>query len=166
MPKTAAGLLMYRRRPAGLEILLVHPGGPYYANKDDGAWGIPKGHAEEGEELLAAARREFTEETGLASAGPFIELQPVRLKSGKVVHAWAFEGDCDPAAIHSNTFTMEWPPGSGQQAEFPEIDKAAWFPLDEARTKISSGQLGLLEELGRPVTVNRLVLPPSEQHTT
>lgn len=147
MPKTSAGLLMYRLRPGGPEVLLVHPGGPFWRNKDRGAWSLPKGEAEGDEDLLAAGRREFEEELGLKAAGAFLELHPVRQKAGKTVHAWAFEGDCDPAAIVSNTFTMEWPPRSGRQAAFAEIDRAAFFPLDEAREKINAGQVPLLDEL-------------------
>lgn len=147
MAKLSAGLLMYRRTENDLEVLLVHPGGPFFAKKDDGAWSIPKGEAAEGEDLLATACREFEEETGIRPAGPFRKLAPVKLKSGKVVHAWAFEGNCDPATVRSNTFTMEWPPRSGRKQEFPEIDRAAFFPLEEAARKINPGQLALLEQL-------------------
>ncbi len=146
---TSAGLLMFRHCPAGLEILLAHPGGPFFANKDDGAWSIPKGEIDPGEDLLAAARREFAEEVGFEPAGPFIELAPVTQKGGKVVHAWAVEGDCDPAAARSNTFTMEWPPRSGRQAEFPEIDRVAWFDPAAARRKIKQAQVAFIDELER-----------------
>lgn len=135
MSTQSAGLLMFRRR-AGLQVLLVHPGGPFWKNKDDGAWSIPKGEIYFGEPPLDAAQREFKEETGLTAQGPFVELVPIRQKSGKLVHCWAFEGDCDPAAIRSNTFTLEWPPRSGKHAEFPEIDRADWFTTAEARKKI------------------------------
>ena len=147
MAKVSAGLLMYRRTGRAPEVLLVHPGGPFFAKKDDGAWSIPKGEAAEGEDLFAAACREFEEETGIRPAGPFRELTPVRLKSGKVVHAWAFEGDCDPATIRGNTFTMEWPPRSGRMQEFPEIDKAAFFTFEQAAPKINPAQQPLLDEL-------------------
>jgi len=136
MAKRSAGLAMYRVRRGELEILLVHPGGPFWVKKDQGAWFLPKGEVKEGEEALVAAQREFQEETGLRPAGPFVELGSVRQKSGKTVSAWAFEGDCDPAAIRSNLFTIEWPPKSGKQREFPEIDRGAFFALDQARGKM------------------------------
>jgi predicted NUDIX family NTP pyrophosphohydrolase len=147
--KTSAGLLMYRRSGEALEVLLVHPGGPFWRNKDDGAWSIPKGEPAAGEDLLVAARREFTEETGLTAGGQFLALAPARQKGGKEIHAWAFAGDCDPSAIRSNTFCIEWPPKSGRQTEFPEVDRAAFFDLPTARQKINSGQVPLLEELAR-----------------
>ncbi|MFH1566403.1 MAG: NUDIX domain-containing protein [Gemmatimonadota bacterium] len=150
MPKHSAGLLLYRRGAAGLEVLLVHPGGPFWARKDDGAWSIPKGEYDPGtEDGLAAARREFGEETGLSIDSPFRELEPVRQGGGKRVKAWAVEADCDPAALRSNTFELEWPPGSGRRQPFPEIDRAAWFPLDAARRKLLKGQVGLLDQLVR-----------------
>jgi len=149
MPKTSAGILIYRRPPAGAEVLLVHPGGPFYARRDAGVWSIPKGEYEPGEEALAAAVREFEEETGFRPNGPFLELMPVQQKGGKVVRAWASEGDCDPAVLRSNLFTLEWPPRSGQLREFPEVDRGAWFPLAEARRRILAGQLPLVEELER-----------------
>jgi predicted NUDIX family NTP pyrophosphohydrolase len=149
MAKTSAGLLMYRLRNNQPEVLLLHPGGPFWRNKDLGAWSIPKGEIAQHEDPLAAAQREFREETGLTPHGPFIELAPVRLKGGKTIRAWAFQGDCDPATIRSNTFTIEWPPRSGRLAEFPEIDRAAFFPLPEARRKIHPAQLPLLEQLCR-----------------
>ncbi len=149
MPKHSAGLLMYRKKGGRPEVLLVHPGGPFFAKKDEGAWSIPKGEVAEGEDMLAAAQREFEEETGIRPVGPFRELPSVRLKSGKLVHAWAFEGDCDPAAIRSNTFTLEWPPRSGTMREFPEIDRAAFFVIDEAAKKINPAQRVLLDALGR-----------------
>jgi len=137
---------MYRVREGVPQVLLAHPGGPYFVNKDDGAWTIPKGEPDEEEDLLVTAQREFEEEMGLKPTGPFISLKPIKQKGGKVVHAWAFEGDCDPAAIKSNTFTMEWPPKSGRQMEFPEIDRAEWFDLATAKTKIKAGQEALIEE--------------------
>ena len=147
MARQSAGLLLYRRRAGRLEVLLVHPGGPFWAAKDAGAWSIPKGEIGEGEDPLAAARREFEEELGRPAVGEPIPLQPVRQRGGKVVHAWAVEGDFDPATLRSSTFPMEWPPKSGRQQEFPEVDRAAWFTLEEAREKILDGQRGLLEEL-------------------
>jgi predicted NUDIX family NTP pyrophosphohydrolase len=147
--KPSAGVLMYRRQGGRLEVLLVHPGGPYWAKKDDGAWTIPKGEHEASEEPRAAALREFTEETGLAPCGPLVALTPVRQRGGKLVRAWAVEGDCDPAAVRSNTFTMEWPPRSGRTAEFPEVDRGAWFDVATARRKIRESQAALLDELER-----------------
>ena len=147
MCRTSAGLLIYRRLGSNLEVLLVHPGGPFWRNKDQGAWSIPKGEADDAEDLLAAARREFHEETGFQPDGPFLPLSPVRQKSGKTVHAWALEGDLDPAAVRSNTFTMEWPPKSGRKAEFPEVDRAAFFDPQTARQKINPAQAPLLDEL-------------------
>ena len=149
MPKASAGLLMFRRCGEGPEVLLVHPGGPFWTRRDQGAWSIPKGEFALDEDPLAAARREFEEETGIWPEGEFIPLSPRRQPGGKVVHAWAFEGDCDPTAIVSNTFVMEWPPRSGRRQEFPEVDRAAWFPLEEAKRKLLSGQVGLIEELER-----------------
>src|SRR5262252_3749819 len=127
MAKLSAGLLMYRRREGGLEVFLVHPGGPFWAKKDLGAWSIPKGEYDEGEEPLAAARREFEEETGIQPEGHFVPLKTIKQPGGKTVLAWAFEGDADVAAIKSNTFSMEWPPHSGKQQDFPEVDRAGWF---------------------------------------
>jgi predicted NUDIX family NTP pyrophosphohydrolase len=147
MAKRSAGLLLYRESRGVPEVLLVHPGGPFWARKDDGAWSIPKGEFEGDEAPLAAARREFAEETGATVDGDFIELSPVRLPSGKIVHAWAVRADFDPARLRSNTFTMEWPPKSGQLREFPEVDRAAWFTLDRARAKIHPGQRPLLDQL-------------------
>ena len=147
--RRSAGILLHRRRAGTLEVLLVHPGGPFWKNRDEGSWTIPKGEYGEGEHALDAARREFTEETGFPIEGPFHELAPVRQASGKVVRAWAVEGDCEAEAIRSNTFSMEWPPHSGRMAEFPEVDRAAWFTLEEARRRILPAQLPLLEELAR-----------------
>jgi len=149
MAKISAGLLLYRVRQGTLEVLLVHPGGPFWAKKDAGSWSIPKGEATAGEALLAAAQREFREETGLGVRGNFRALSPVRQPSGKVVHAWAVEADCDAAAIRSNTFEMEWPPHSGRKQAFPEVDRAAWLDLPAARAKITKGQLNLLDQLER-----------------
>ena len=149
MPKTSAGLLLYRSGRGVPEVFLVHPGGPFWAKKDAGAWSIPKGEAEPGEDLLAAAMREFQEETGLAIDGDVRALAPVRQPSGKRVHAWALEADVDAGAIRSNSFEMEWPPRSGLRREFPEVDRAAWFDLPTARSKITKGQLGLLDQLER-----------------
>ncbi len=147
MAKVSAGLLMYRRGKGRLEVFLVHPGGPFWAKKDAGAWSIPKGEYAEGEEPLAAAQREFAEETGFAAQGNFVELGGVKQPGGKVVQAWAFEGDCDPAELKSNLFEMEWPPRSGRQASFPEVDRAGWFSMAEAREKILKGQVALLDAL-------------------
>jgi predicted NUDIX family NTP pyrophosphohydrolase len=144
--KASAGVLLYRTR-SKLEVFLVHPGGPYWAKKDLGAWTIPKGEFDEGEDPLTAAQREFHEETGCGLSGPFHPLNAIEQPSGKVVHAWAVAGDCDATAITSNMFSMEWPPKSGQQRDFPEIDRAQWFELAEARRRILSGQVGFLEQL-------------------
>ena len=147
MPKQSAGLLMFRRPGARLEVFLVHPGGPFWKNKDLGAWSLPKGEYAEGEDPLAAATREFEEETGLRPEGSFLSLGQLRQPGGKLVSAWAFEGDCDAAAIRSNTFSMEWPKGSGELREFPEIDRGEWFPIDRAREKILKGQAPFLDAL-------------------
>jgi predicted NUDIX family NTP pyrophosphohydrolase len=147
MSRVSAGLLMYRVGDGTLQVLLAHPGGPFFRNKDEGAWSIPKGEIELGEDLLEVAKREFKEEIGVSPTGPFIALTPVKQKGGKIVHAWAFEGDCDPTAIVSNRFTMEWPPRSGQQVDFPEIDRAAFFDASTARRKINAGQVALIDEL-------------------
>jgi predicted NUDIX family NTP pyrophosphohydrolase len=147
MPTIAAGLLLFRRRPAGPEVLLVHPGGPFWARKDLGAWSIPKGEVAPGEELLAAARREFLEETGVAPAGTPFPLGRVRQPGGKVVHAWALEGDLDPSSVRSNTFSVEWPRGSGRKRDDPEIDRAAWFDLAEARRRLLGAQVPFLDAL-------------------
>jgi predicted NUDIX family NTP pyrophosphohydrolase len=138
---------MYRICNGELQVLLAHPGGPFFKNKDDGAWTIPKGEIEPGEELLVASKREFEEETGITPTGPFIPLTPIKQKGGKIVHAWAFMGDCDPNTIESNTFSMEWPPKSGRQLEFPEIERAEFFVVTKAKRKIKAGQEELIEEL-------------------
>jgi predicted NUDIX family NTP pyrophosphohydrolase len=143
----SAGLLLYRRANGRIEVLLGHLGGPFFARKDAGAWGIPKGEVEPGEDLLAAAKREFAEETGLAPAGPLLALGSVTQKSGKVVHAWAAEGDFDPANLQSNTFELEWPRGSGKLKRFPELDRVMWFDVDTARTKINAAQAAFLDRL-------------------
>ena len=147
VPKLSAGILLFRRRPAGLEVMLVHPGGPFWAKKDEGAWSIPKGLANEGEDLLAAAKREFLEETGMAVDGAFLDLGAHKQPSGKTVAAWACEGDFDPATLKSNTFSLEWPPRSGRMAEFPEVDRAAWCSVDEALVKINKGQKPIITAL-------------------
>lgn len=147
MPRLSAGLLMYRTVDDELEFLLVHPGGPYFAKKDEGVWSIPKGEPDTNEDLLVTAQREFQEETSVDPTGPFIPLKPIKQKGGKIVHAWAFEGDCDPSAIKSNNFKMEWPPKSGQQTEFPEVDRAEFFDVEVAKQKINPAQIGLLDEL-------------------
>ena len=147
MAKKSAGILLYRGKKNQPEVLLVHPGGPFWAKKDLGSWSIPKGEFEEGEDPLDAARREVEEETGLKVKGPFIELAPVKQKSGKLVMAWAAEGDFDPSTIKSNVFEMEWPPKSGKRKTFPEVDKAGWFTIPEAVEKIVEGQIPLLKEL-------------------
>jgi predicted NUDIX family NTP pyrophosphohydrolase len=147
MPKRSAGLMMYRIREGELEILLVHHGGPYWRRKDAGAWFIPKGEVAAGEDDAAAAMREFNEETGLTPRGPFLMLGAVRHKSGKTVTAWAFEGDCDPATLTSNTFSMEWPPHSGKQQEFPEIDRAAFFSMRAAEQKMHQAEFEFVSRL-------------------
>ena len=146
MSKKSSGRLAYRRRAGHMEIFLIHPGGPYWTRKDDGAWSIPKGEFTV-EEPLEAAKREFTEETGFQTNGPYRILAPIRQPSGKLIHAWAFEGDFDPAAIRSNTFPLEWPPGSGMVRDFPEADRAGWFSIEKAREKIIRGQTGFIDEL-------------------
>jgi predicted NUDIX family NTP pyrophosphohydrolase len=147
MPKISAGLLMYRVRGGELEFLLAHPGGPFWKDRDAGAWTIPKGEIQPGEEPLMAARREFEEEIGLKPKGEFIELRPVTQKGGKIVHAWAFEGECDTTRIHSNAFQMEWPPRSGKFQTCPEVDRASFFGMAEAKQKINQAQVAFLEEL-------------------
>ena len=147
MPKQSAGLLLFRERSGHLEVFLVHPGGPFWKNKDDGAWSIPKGEFAADEDPLAAARREFEEETGSSAEGEAIALAPLKQAGGKVVHAWAVRGDLDADGIRSNTFHLEWPPKSGRRQEFPEVDRAGWFPLDQARQKMLKGQIDFLAQL-------------------
>ena len=147
MARAAAGLLLFRRKSDGIEVLLVHPGGPLWTRKDDGAWSIPKGEMEAGEAPLRTAQREFEEELGSPVSGEFIPLTQIRQASGKLVHAWAIEADFDPATLKSGTFSMEWPPRSGHQQHFPEVDRAEWFSLDEARRKINKAQIALLDQL-------------------
>ncbi|HEU5122676.1 MAG TPA: NUDIX domain-containing protein [Verrucomicrobiae bacterium] len=149
MAKISAGLLMYRISDGELEFLLAHPGGPFWKNRDAGAWTIPKGEIQSGEEPLAAAQREFSEEIGLKPEGHFIPLTPIIQKGGKIVHAWAFESDCDTTCIRSNTFQMEWPPRSGRFEECPEVDRACFFRMAEAKQKINPAQAAFLEELQR-----------------
>jgi predicted NUDIX family NTP pyrophosphohydrolase len=147
MPKTSAGLLPYRWRDGRLEVFLVHPGGPFWVNKDVHAWSVAKGEVEQKEDLLDAARREFAEETGLTLAEPILPLTPLRQASGKLVHVWAVEADVDPSSVRSNLFPLEWPPRSGQVRQFPEIDRAGWFGPAEARSKLHKGQVALIGEL-------------------
>ncbi len=149
--RASAGVMLYRHGANGLEVLLVHPGGPYWARKDVGAWSIPKGEMAAGETPLAAARREFAEETGGRIDGPFVPLGSCRQRSGKQVHAFAVEGDFDPGTLVSNAMAMEWPPRSGRTREFPEVDRAAWFTLDEARRLLIGAQCVFLDALGRLV---------------
>jgi predicted NUDIX family NTP pyrophosphohydrolase len=151
MAAVSAGLLPYRRRDGTLEVFLVHPGGPFWAKKDVGAWSIAKGEASLNEDLLCCARREFAEETGLAIDGDFVALGQVRQSGGKMVHAWAVEAALDPSHVSSNSFEMEWPPRSGRRQSFPEVDRAGWFSLDTAREKLVKGQLPLLDALSRAV---------------
>jgi predicted NUDIX family NTP pyrophosphohydrolase len=153
MAKQSAGLLLYRDNAGQLEVLLIHPGGPFWAKKDDGAWSIPKGEFTDDEDPLTAAKREFAEETGMTPIGDAISLDSLRQPSGKLVHAWAVQGDFAPAQLVSNTFTMEWPPKSGKQQSFPEVDRAAWFPLATARRKILKGQVAFLDRLQERVTL-------------
>jgi predicted NUDIX family NTP pyrophosphohydrolase len=147
MPQKSAGILIYRTRNGYPEVLLVHPGGPFWAKKDLGAWSIPKGEFESTEDPLTAAVREVEEETGFQLAGTFIPLSPVRQKSGKIIYAWATNADVDETQIISNHFEMEWPPRSGVKKSFPEVDRAAWFTLEEAGKKMVEGQVPLLNEL-------------------
>jgi predicted NUDIX family NTP pyrophosphohydrolase len=147
MPKKSAGFLPYRFREGNLEVFLVHPGGPYWAKKDLRAWSIPKGEYSPGEDPLAVAKREYREETGCEADGDFIPLTDRKQPSGKIITAWAFAGDCDPEGIRSNSFSLEWPPCSGQMQEFPEVDRAAWFRPDIAKEKILPGQRGFIQEL-------------------
>jgi predicted NUDIX family NTP pyrophosphohydrolase len=154
MPNRSAGLLMYRRSEGHLEVFLIHPGGPYWAKKDKGAWAIPKGEYEKDEEPLVAAKREFNEETGFTAAGEFLPLGSIQQTSGKIVTAWAFEGDCDPANLASNTCLIEWPPHSGHSIEIPEVDQGRWFGMTEARNYIRKEQGQLLDRLCDALTRN------------
>jgi predicted NUDIX family NTP pyrophosphohydrolase len=144
---TSAGILLFRRRAWGLEVFLAHPGGPFWAKREAGAWTIPKGVVGEGEELLDAARRELREETGLAPEGPFIALGSIKQKAGKTVYAWACEGDADPSTVTSNDTRVEWPRGSGKWLVHPEVDRCQWFTVDDARTRINPAQAELLDRL-------------------
>lgn len=147
MARLSAGLLMFRRTNNSLEVFLVHPGGPFWQKKDLGAWSLPKGEYEDGEDPLVAAKREFVEETGINPMGDYVSLEALKQPSGKVITAWAFEGNCNPAEIRSNTFALEWPPKSGKIQKFPEIDRAGWFSIEDARARLIKGQLGFLETL-------------------
>ena len=149
--KLSAGIVLYRRRGQGIEVLLVHPGGPFWAKKDEGAWSIPKGEYLEGEDPLTVAKLEFYEETGTEVSGPCVALTPAKQPSGKIITAWAVEGDLDPTAFRSNTFSMEWPPKSGQVQSFPEVDRVLWCDLALARKKLLIGQRVLLNELDQLV---------------
>lgn len=151
--KNSAGFLLYRIRSGALEVFLVHPGGPFWAKKDAGAWSIPKGESEEGADPLETAKREFFEETGSAIDGKFIALTTLKQRSGKLVHAWAVEGDIDASSVSSNSFSMEWPPRSGKQHEFPEVDKGEWFTIPVARERLQAGQCGFLDELEKMLRV-------------
>jgi predicted NUDIX family NTP pyrophosphohydrolase len=155
MPQHSAGILLYRRRGAGIEVLLVHPGGPFWSGKDAGAWSIPKGIVAPGEGPLAAARREFTEETGGEALGEALALGAFRQSTAKIVEVWAVEGEFDPANLRSNTFTLEWPPRSGRTRAFPEADRAAWFAPDEAARKLIKGQRPVLDALLRELGPDR-----------
>ena len=145
-PNVSAGLLLFRRR-GGVEVFLAHPGGPFWSDRDDGAWTVPKGLVEPGEDPLAAAAREFEEETGIRPTGPYLPLGSVRLKSGKVVHAWAWEGDADPDRVTSNRMSVEWPPRSGRRVSFPEVDRCAWFDPAVARVKLNPAQAEFIDRL-------------------
>ncbi len=147
--RTSAGILLYRRTPEGVEVLLGHPGGPYFEGKDAGTWSIPKGQARDGEELVAVAKREFGEETGhvIGSSSRLIDLGSIKQRGGKTVHAWAFEGDLDPAEARSNTFRMEWPPRSGIFIDVPELDQVAWFTPEQARVAMNPAQVALIDTL-------------------
>lgn len=151
MKKKSAGILLYRIRKGKPEVMLVHPGGPFWKNKNTGTWSIPKGEFADNEDRLEAARREFREETGIKVEGEFVELDPIVQKNGKQVYAWAVRGDPDISDISSNTFEMEWPPRSGKKQQFPEVDKAGWFSLEEARGLMTAGQAALLDQLEKLV---------------
>ncbi|MGE0848553.1 MAG: NUDIX domain-containing protein [Hyphomicrobiaceae bacterium] len=154
MSQRSAGILLFRRRRGAIEVLLAHPGGPFWAKKDEGAWSIPKGVYEPGEDALAAARREFAEETGAQPEGEAVALGAFRQSSAKTVDVWAIEGEFDPARLKSNTFTLEWPPRSGRRREVPEIDRVQWFALDEASRKMLKGQRPILQALLRGLDIS------------
>ena len=154
MPQRSAGILLFRRRRGAIEVLLAHPGGPFWAKKDEGAWSIPKGVYEPGEDGLAAAKREFAEETGAPTEGEAVALGAFRQSSAKTVDVWAIEGEFDPARLKSNTFTLEWPPRSGRRCEVPEIDRVQWFALDEASRKMLKGQRPILQALLRGLGIS------------
>ena len=160
MPQKSAGLLLFRETPSGVEVLLVHPGGPFWAKKDAGAWSIPKGEIAGGEEPLNAAQREVEEELGFTPVGNFIPLEPVRQTGGKIVFAWAVRADFNPSDLRSNRFSLEWPPKSGRRQEFPEVDAAAWFGMDAARSKMIAGQVPLLDQLLKSILPHRTLNPP------
>ena len=173
VPRIAAGLLMFRVKDGVTQVLLAHPGGPFFRHKDEGDWTIPKGEPDsQDEDLLQTAKREFEEETGIAATGDFLSLKPIRQKGGKIVHAWAFEGDCDPAAIRSNDFTIEWPPKSGKQTQFPEVDRVEFFDLNTARRKIKAAQDALIDQLEvilmekRTATRGQMNSHVAQQHKT
>jgi predicted NUDIX family NTP pyrophosphohydrolase len=161
MPNRSAGLLLYRRTRPDPEVLLVHPGGPFWIRRDDGAWSIPKGLIEGDESALAAAKREFKEETGFLPRGPFIELGSFKQPSRKLIFAWAVEGEFDPHSLKCNSFSLEWPPKSGRMQEFPEVDRAAWFKASEAARKITKGQLPIIRELFRRLAIKNSRQPNS-----
>ena len=155
MPKLSAGILMYRSPAASLELFLVHPGGPFWVNKDEGAWSIPKGLFEDGEDALVAAKREFQEETGFVPDGHFVKLGEFKQPGGKIIHAWSVEGDCDPSSLKSNLFSLEWPPRTGVIRQFPEVDRGAWVDPSEALRKIHQGQRAIVEQLLRSLGADR-----------
>lgn len=153
MPRVSAGILLFRRRPEGIQVLLVHPGGPFWKHKDAGAWSIPKGEIGANEDPLQCAKREFQEELGVTPAGHFVPLRPIKQKGGKLVEAFACEGEFDSPLVRSNTFEMEWLPRSGRRVRFPEVDRAEWFSLKTARARINSGQIPLLEEFAQQMQI-------------
>ena len=165
MHKRSAGLLLFRRS-TDLELFLVHPGGPFWARKDDGAWSLPKGEYSDAENPLEAAKREFQEETGISVDGDFLPLGELRQPGGKLITAWALEKDVDPTLVKSNLFSMEWPPKSGKTQAFPEVDRAAWFPISQARTKLLKGQLAFVDRLMKKLSVtivdNSQTTPPEQ----
>lgn len=167
MKKQSAGILLYKKSETGASVLLVHPGGPFWAKKDNGAWSIPKGEFAEDENPFTAAKREFTEELGnQPPEGEYIELGSAKQSGGKVVYAWALQADFDARNIASNTFSMEWPPKSGRQQEFPEVDKAGWFSLAEAKEKLVKGQVPLLETLAERLGLPIIAVPQIQESTT